>query len=327
MFRLSFVVGGTFLGVVLLAASHATAQQAGTGVPQKGASNSFSERFGSNWGARGRGWSFSFGGGGGGMPTFGGYQPGAGATGGFQSIHPGRGSFSFGFEASQGNQRTATSTTPMLTTMNGYPGSLFYGSIRPFVMGVIPVVGGYGGYPAYGYPYPYYGYAPYGTGLTLPATQPGTEVNETSPAARALRQWQTSGRLGDPASMPRSAPSTVAQTKPEQDAPEEPAARAMDRPEPRTTKRPANERSSAERSAPSVARARELHATEQVAQQRELEDLFRQGQEAEAAGDRILARAFYRKTVQRAEGSLKQQARQRLLALQPTSAGKTKPKR
>jgi hypothetical protein len=75
--------------------------------------------------------------GGGGTPPFGGYQPNAGLSGGFGVNNT---AFDFGF--GQGASLNSTTVTPMLTTTNGYPGYLFIGSERPFVTGVVPVVGG-----------------------------------------------------------------------------------------------------------------------------------------------------------------------------------------
>ncbi len=48
-----------------------------------------------------------------------------------------------GFNFSQGSTRSFSSTTPSLTTMNGYPGSISSGLLQPFVTGFSPVVGNY----------------------------------------------------------------------------------------------------------------------------------------------------------------------------------------
>ena len=79
--------------------------------------------------------------GGGGVPPFGGYQPNAGLQGGFAT---GNAQFNFGF--GQGATTTSSTISPVLTTTNGYPGYLFIGSQRPFVTGIVPVVGGGGGF-------------------------------------------------------------------------------------------------------------------------------------------------------------------------------------
>lgn len=79
--------------------------------------------------------------GGGATPPFGGFQPNAGLNGGF-AVGNTRMIFGFG----QGASLTSTSETPILTTTNGYPGYIFVGRDRPFVTGVVPVVGGGGGF-------------------------------------------------------------------------------------------------------------------------------------------------------------------------------------
>ncbi len=51
-----------------------------------------------------------------------------------------------GFNFTRGFSRQSTTTTPSLTTQNGFGGSLFSGEVRPFVTGVVPVVGQRGGF-------------------------------------------------------------------------------------------------------------------------------------------------------------------------------------
>ena len=55
------------------------------------------------------------------------------------------GGTSLGFNFARGSNRQSSTTTPSLTTQNGSGGSLFSGELRPFVTGVVPVVGGQGG--------------------------------------------------------------------------------------------------------------------------------------------------------------------------------------
>lgn len=70
-------------------------------------------------------------------PPFGGFQPAAGLQGG---LAVGNSQFNFGF--GQGASIISTSTVPVLTVTNGYPGAMFIGRSRPFVTGLVPVVGG-----------------------------------------------------------------------------------------------------------------------------------------------------------------------------------------
>ena len=71
-------------------------------------------------------------------PVYGGYDPNAAARFGF-----GNGNFSLGLNLSRGNTRTVSNVTPSLTVQNGFGGSMFSGSYRPFATSVTPVVGGY----------------------------------------------------------------------------------------------------------------------------------------------------------------------------------------
>ncbi|MCU0979326.1 MAG: hypothetical protein MUF25_09190 [Pirellulaceae bacterium] len=72
-------------------------------------------------------------------PPFGGYDPAADARFGMQFGGP----FGLGFNlvAGQGSTRSNTVTAPTIVIPNGGTGSIFSGSVRPFVTGVIPVVG------------------------------------------------------------------------------------------------------------------------------------------------------------------------------------------
>jgi len=78
---------------------------------------------------------------GGAIPPFGGYSPNSGATFGFGSRGPNGGGYSLGFNLAQGSTRTSTTVAPSLTTQNGFGGTMFSGQTRPFVTGVVPVVG------------------------------------------------------------------------------------------------------------------------------------------------------------------------------------------
>jgi hypothetical protein len=66
---------------------------------------------------------------------FGGGNDGGGARFGF-----GGPNFRFNITADQGSSRTLTSTSPSVTIPNGGFGSIFSGSVRPFVTGIVPVV-------------------------------------------------------------------------------------------------------------------------------------------------------------------------------------------
>jgi len=129
------------------------AQQVTVGVPQQVLSDRFYENFGIGWGFRqqqpgGGGFFFNNGGMGGVLPQFGGFDPNAGANFGFGGAGK-NGGFNFNFAAGQGSNRSFTSVTPMVTIPQGGIGSIQSGEIRPFVTGIVPVVGeGGGGFTA-----------------------------------------------------------------------------------------------------------------------------------------------------------------------------------
>ena len=126
------------------AANDCYGQMVTTSVPYQTSSNSFFENNSINWSLRGKNWFANSGGSP--LPPFGGMAGGGAVAGGLA------GRFGFagggvrgrlGFNFSQGSTRSFSSTTPSLTTMNGYPGSISSGVLQPFVTGISPVVGNY----------------------------------------------------------------------------------------------------------------------------------------------------------------------------------------
>jgi len=129
-----------FAALLISHAPKAVAQQVYVSTPSINMSDSFYEWFGIDWGyhSRGRHGSFFFNRGSsqGTMPRFGGFDPASAARLGFSS-----GGFSFNLTAAQGSNRSITSSTPSVTVMNGAVGSVRDVQLRPFVTGLIPVVG------------------------------------------------------------------------------------------------------------------------------------------------------------------------------------------
>ena len=119
-----------------MAPGFARAQMISTQTPLQHNGTSFYESSHLGWSVHNPHYFMNFNGGSA-TPPFGGYQPNAGLHGGFAV---GNAQFDFGF--GQGASINSTSVTPVLTTTDGFPGSLFIGSQRPFVTGVVPVVGG-----------------------------------------------------------------------------------------------------------------------------------------------------------------------------------------
>ncbi len=119
----------------------ADAQMVHTSTPVTSISSSYYEGTSFGWSLRGPNWFANFGGGGPLLPPFGGVG-GGGLTGGF-GFGGGGVSGNLNFNFAQGSSQSISSTSPSLTTMNGYPGSFSSGVVRPFVVGLTPVVGDY----------------------------------------------------------------------------------------------------------------------------------------------------------------------------------------
>lgn len=129
-----------WLGAIVFAAlvpRPGLAQQATVGAPAPVVGHSYYENFGLQWGVRGNGWFFNsggpapypFGGMGGGGASLGGRFGGGGLNGGFR------------LTAEQGSSTMMSSQSPSVTVMNGGTGYFSDTTIRPFVTGLIPVVG------------------------------------------------------------------------------------------------------------------------------------------------------------------------------------------
>lgn len=79
--------------------------------------------------------------GGGVIPAFGGFDPNAGLTTGW-SVRTPHGGFNFGLSASQGSSTTLGGDSMSITVPNGGSGFIQSGTFRPFVTGIVPVLGG-----------------------------------------------------------------------------------------------------------------------------------------------------------------------------------------
>jgi hypothetical protein len=86
------------------------------------------------------GWTFSTGPANTALPPFGGFDPATQAQFGVGGRAGGI-NFNFNMFGAEGSTRTNTVTAPTLVIPNGGTGAIFDGSVRPFVMGVVPVVG------------------------------------------------------------------------------------------------------------------------------------------------------------------------------------------
>jgi hypothetical protein len=120
----------------------AVAQQVTVGVPGTSMSSQFFENFGVNFGFRleSANSMMFFRNGLSATPMFGGLDPSSTSTFGVGGQN-GNGSWNLGFTASQGSSRSNVSTTPFLTLPNGGFGFINNTQQRPFVTGLVPIVG------------------------------------------------------------------------------------------------------------------------------------------------------------------------------------------
>ena len=307
------------LGIVVLlsafALPDASAQQVTVSTPFHSNNDSFFERMGTSWGFNKGNAFFSFGGPNMAMPQFGGFDPSAGINSG---IYYQRGDFNgyFNFAAAHGFRQSFVTQTPSVTMMNGRSASISDRSITPFVMGYIPVVGGY---PTTGYMGPMLpdyaiGDPGFGGGGVSPLYG-NPQVRSMIENMQTRRRGQA-GDLPEPPAVitdraPGPRPKAAARAKQGDldlaaQAPSAVANGAM------SNRVGSIRSSSAGRAVPSVAEARRLHEAEQASENDEARVLFEHGRAAEAAGKQGAARVFYQMVARRASGRLREQAQTRL---------------
>jgi hypothetical protein len=136
-------------------------QNIGISTPRVGINDSFYERHGVSWGFQLGGpssqvfGSFNQGSAQSAIPPFGGYDPASDAKFGFNVLNDNGSGWSLGLTMGKGSSRSMTGASPSIVVPNGGVGSIFDGSFRPFVTGVIPVVGNPGdGAESTSYPSP-----------------------------------------------------------------------------------------------------------------------------------------------------------------------------
>ncbi len=319
------LVAAGAVGILLLGLHQAPAQQVTIGTPYNNLSDGFYENFGTSWGLSGKNFFFRQGG----SPTsaspqFGGFDPSSGLSGGWAN-NGGKLNGFFNFNYSQGYRQNFTSQTPMVTMMNGQTAYFSDTSQSPFVIGQIPVVGGF---PVLNYGYPR-GTAPvysmYAPGQALPVTNPHNhrveqfirqqEAEKQRQAQRQAQLEQAAQRIGrfDPNKPP--APQARRPAPPMADEPVDgdldlvaagqvapPAEAVQAGPAERLA---ATRGSSAGRAVPSVAEARRLHQAEQATGDSEARALFERGRTAEEGGKPNVAKVYYRMAVRQADGPLR----------------------
>lgn len=145
--RLWLFAASSIATVMSLPIAEGQAQDIQVTTPRVGINDSYNEATGVRWGFRFGGpssqvfGSFNQGSAGGAIPPFGGYDPNTDATFGFGSFDNDGNGFSLGLRMGKGSTRTMTGASPSVVVPNGGVGSIFDGSLRPFVTGLIPVVG------------------------------------------------------------------------------------------------------------------------------------------------------------------------------------------
>jgi len=307
-----------------LTAAAVHAQQVTVGAPTHTISNSFFEGIGTSWGIRGNGFNFQFGGPQIPLPPAGRPDMGAGLTGGLAWIGPSA-TAHLNFHALQGSRSSVISQTPSVTLPNGGTAYIGDASMSPFVISVIPVVGGFA-------PMGFMGPEPI---APLPAN-PWASVASAADAER-WAAWQRvaaehaarqdRGELPDPPAAAVNAQAAVGTALPERLRSSETPPAAESSPinrGPRAAESGIGSSrlgggdepiSSAELAVPSVAEAARLRDLERQARQRELSAAFLRGEQARAEGKHGAARVYYQMVAAKAEGALKEAAQQRLAEL------------
>lgn len=210
-------------------------------------------------------------------PQFGGYDPAADARFGFNI-----GSFGLTLAAGQGSDRSMVLEEPVIVIPNGGTGSLFSGSVRPFVTGVIPIVGT----------------AP--PGMVSPLRQKLDQLREEQEKsqAEAVRDQQRDAQAAardDAAPQRDDAPLVLKGGK-------SPAAGKSAGAAPT----PARSRSTANHGDVSVAEIRRQQAAADAARAEEIEALVEKARGHEEAGKPGLAKIYYQQAALRATGQTRQ---------------------
>lgn len=279
---------GSGWAVILLLAIVDTlpAQQVTVSTPLIGVQDNFYEHFNIGWSFRSRSprSSMFFNFGSPAIPPFGGFNPNADARIGIAQQW-GDPVFGLGIRAGTGRTATMTMTAPMITMMNGVPGSIQDVTMRPFVTGLIPVVGAYAMYPT----------------MPVYTAPPMTRI---SPLAERLGRLQYEKSHGVGTRAPQDGELALGN-----DGDDEAISLA-----------PANpiRASTAERGDVSVAEIRRRQAAEQSAQEQEIERLIAEARDAEAAGQLGIARVRYQQAAAKADG----ERRRELLASAARLKGK-----
>ena len=214
------------------------------------------------------------------------------------------GQIGFGLNFGQGANQTAVTQTPSVTLMNGQQGFVSDTSQTPFVVSVVPVVGGFPIAPQQFQPNP--GVDP--NPLDMRMQQMLQARADAQAQAQDQQQPAGQARAAQPQKANNAAPQGKKQADPVPDppTPAEAAAQRLN----------AAQESTAGRPAPSVAEAKRLHQQEVAAGDGEMAALMVRARALEEDGQPNVAKIYYQRIVKHATGELQQQATTRLYELQ-----------
>lgn len=286
-----------------LAMGPADAQQVTLATPFHTLSDHFFENSGISWSGNYRGIGFSFGGGALAAPPFGGFDPNAGLRTNF-GIYGKDLQINFNLSYGQGYRQSAITQTPSVTVMNGQTGIISDTSQTPFVIGVIPVVGGFPVVPPQWPQVP--GFVPSTIGPRIQAMLDAHAEQQAQAAVQADAQ----ARLGGPSGL--CVVGWGGRTAKPPKAPDPGPGRG----EAVQERLNAAQRSTAGRPALSVAEAKRLHQEEMAAANGEMAALMERARALEEDGKPGAAKIYYQQIANHATGELQQQAKTRLYELQ-----------
>jgi len=265
------------LGAVFWMASGASAQQVTTTTPFNSLNDNFFERMGVSFQGNWRGFHFSQGSANLAIPQFGGYDPSAGGRAGY-SVRGDDFNADFAFQFGQGSRRSNVTQAPSTTMFNGQTSIFSDTSQSPFVISVVPVVGGF--------PYNNRQYVPSRIEQYRSSMSPGMTPQAFEPVPIADRDLAPMVGARPQPALPVAAPE-------EPNWQGHPGAVAQ----------------------PPVARQDDLARADQplppAADQTEAMKYVARAREAEEAGKGNLARLYYQMAARRADGPLQKQLEQK----------------
>ena len=319
MRSISVGLGLGVLGCLVFRAAEVRSQQVTIATPHHSVSEGFFENMGTSWGMRGNNWFFSFGG----SPTqsapqFGGFDPSAGANFGVGFRHGGVNGF-FNANWSQGWRQSFSTWTPSITLPNGGWGVVSDTSQSPFVIGHVPVVGGFPAVRQFSPFPPSSRYMAPGAGASGVGRDAVVAALQRARAERDGRRQIEDAAANHRELQPRPRPAAPLRGQDDDLVltgsglpPAGPGDPALDEASRRLA---AARASTAGRPVPCVAEARRLHAAEQTDEGGEALVYLERGRTAEARGKPNVAKIYYRMAARRASGQLRGQILSRIQAL------------